>query len=139
MIRRVRNNRAFTLVETIVASITLCGTVLVVGAITTRAVSGTRLNRQYEMAALVADKQLRLIDYIGIDEFIEAGQMEGVVEQFGQSYRWLVSTEYQDIDSLYLLTITVSWIENNRPYNILVQTMFDGISVYATTTTATTE
>jgi len=127
----------FTLVETVVASIILCGTVLVVGAISTRAVTGTRLNRQYEMAAILADRQLRMIDYIGIDEFIELGQMEGVFEEFGSGYYWEVTTEYQDIDSLYLVTITVRWVENNRPHSISVQTMLDGISVYATTSTTT--
>jgi prepilin-type N-terminal cleavage/methylation domain-containing protein len=129
--------RGFTLVETVVASAILCGTVLVVGAISTRAVSGTRLNRQYEMAALVADRQLRLIDYVGIDSFIESGQMEGVFEQFEPVYYWKVATEYQDIDSLYLVTITVSWMDGNRPYSITVDTMLDGISVSTTSSTGT--
>jgi type II secretory pathway pseudopilin PulG len=133
-----RNNEGFTLVETVVASAILCGTVLVVGAISTRAVSGMRLNRQYEMAALVADRQLRLIDYVGIDKFIEAGQMEGVFEQFEPGYYWRVTTESQDIDSLYLVTITVSWAEQNHPYSITVDTMLDGVSVSTTTTTTTT-
>jgi len=127
----------FTLVETVVASTILCGTVLVVGAISTRAVSGVRLNRQYEMAALVADRQLRLIDYVGIDSFIESGQMEGVFEQFEPVYYWKVATEYLDIDSLYLVTITVSWMDGNRPYSITVDTMLDGVSVSTTTTTST--
>ena len=130
--------RGFTLVETVVASVMLCGTVLVVGAISTRAVSGTRLNRQYEMAALVADRQLRLIDYVGIDKFIESGQMEGVFEQFEPGYYWKVATEYQDIDSLYLVTITVSWMDGNRPYSITVDTMLNGISVYSSTGTVST-
>jgi len=130
--------KGFTLVETVVASAILCGTVLVVGAISTRAVSGTRLNRQYEMAALVADRQLRLIDYVGIDSFIESGQMEGVFEQFEPVYYWKVATEYLDIDSLYLVTITVSWMDGNRPYRITVDTMLDGVSVSTTTTTTTT-
>jgi len=120
----------FTLVETIVASAILCGAVLTVGAISTRALTGTRLNRRYEMAASLIDKQLRLIDYVGIDEFIELGQMEGVFEEFEPAYNWEVVTEYQDIDSLYLVTITVSWVENNRPYSLSVDTMLDGISVF---------
>jgi type II secretory pathway pseudopilin PulG len=135
---QTRLRRGFTLVETVVASAILCGTVLVVGAISTRAVSGTRLNRQYEVAALLADRQIRLIDYVGIDEFIEAGQMEGVFEQFEPGYYWTVTTEYQDIDSLYLVTITVSWVEQNHPYSITVDTMLDGVSVYTTESTAST-
>jgi type II secretory pathway pseudopilin PulG len=145
-LRKIRNPKSeirnflrggFTLVETVVASTILCGTVLVVGAISTRAVSGVRLNRQYEMAALVADRQLRLIDYVGIDSFIESGQMEGVFEQFEPVYYWEVATEYLDIDSLYLVTITVSWMDGNRPYSITVDTMLNGVSVSTTTTTST--
>jgi len=130
MVWAKRNNKGFTLVETAVASVILCGAVLTVGAISTRSLSGTRLNRQYEMAASLIDKQLSLIDYVGIDEFIELGQMEGVFEGIESEYYWEVVTEYQDIDSLYLVTITVSWVEQNRPYSLSADTMLDGISVF---------
>ncbi len=130
MVWAKRNNRGFTLVETVTASAILCGAVLTVGAISTRSLSGPRLNRRYEMAASLIDKQLSLIDYVGIDEFIELGQMEGVFEESELEYRWEVVTEYQDIDSLYLVTITVSWVEHNRPYSISANTMLDGISVF---------
>jgi hypothetical protein len=82
------------------------------------------------MATALIDKQLSLIDYVGIDEFIELGQMEGVFEESEPEYHWEVDTEYQDIDSLYLVTITVSWVEHNRPYSISANTMLDGISVF---------
>ncbi len=130
MVWAKRNSRGFTLVETVAASAILCGAVLTVGAISTRSLSGTRLNRRYEMAASLIDKQLSLIDYVGIDEFIELGQMEGVFEESEPEYRWEVVTEYQDIDSLYLVNITVSWVEHNRPYSISANTMLDGISVF---------
>ena len=60
----------FTLIETIVASTILCGSVLTISAICSKALSNTRLNRQYETALLLVDRQLSLIDYVGIDEFI---------------------------------------------------------------------
>jgi len=130
MVWAKRKNKGFTLVETAVASAILCGAVLTIGAISTRALTGTRLNRRYEVAAALIDKQLSLIDYVGIDEFIEVGQTEGIFDEFGQEYHWEVATEYQDIDSLYLVTITVSWVEHNRPYSITADTMLDGISVF---------
>ncbi len=130
MIRAKKNTKGFSLIETLVASAILSGAVLTLGAISTMAVSGTRLNRRYEVAASLLDKQLNLIDYIGIDEFIDLGQMEGVFEGYEPTYRWEVVTEYQDIDSLYLITITVSWIDGNRPYSISADTMLDGVSVY---------
>jgi prepilin-type N-terminal cleavage/methylation domain-containing protein len=123
------NKKGFSLIETLVASVILSGSVLTLGAISTMSVSNTRLNRQYEVAASLLDKQLNLIDYIGIDEFIDLGQMEGVFEEY-PDYHWEVVTEYQDIDSLYLVTITVSWIDGNRPHRISADTMLDGVSVY---------
>lgn len=124
------NRKGFTLVEAAVASTILCGAVLTVGAISTRSLSGTRLNRQYEVAASLIDKQLSLIDYVGIDEFIDIGQMEGSFEEIEPGYHWEVLTEYQDIDSLYLVTITVTWVDRKRPYSLSVDTMLDGITIY---------
>ncbi len=126
------NRKGFTLVETAVAGTILCGAVLTISAISTRAVSGTRINRQYEVAAALIDKQLSLIDYIGIDEFIDIGNMEGDFNEIEPGYHWQVVTEYQDIDSLYLVTITVSWVNHNHPYSLTVDTMLDGISIYIT-------
>jgi len=124
--RAKRNKRGFTLVETITASVILCGAVLAVGAISTRSLGETRLNRQYEAAAALADKQLTMIDYVGVDSFIESGQMEGEFEEFEPGYHWEVITDYQAIDNLYLVNITVSWVEHNRPYSISVDTMLNG-------------
>jgi len=120
------NKKGFTLVEVISASIILCGAVMIVGAIGTKTLIGTRLNRRYEMAASLIDKQLSLIDYIGIDSIVEMGRMDGEFEDSGYLYNWQIDTEYQEIDSLYLVTVTASWVEGNRPYSLSVDTMLDG-------------
>lgn len=118
--------KGFTLVEVVASSIILCGAVMIVGAIGTQALTGTHLNRRYEMAASLVDKQLSLIDYIGIDEIVEMGQLEGENDDSGYVYNWKIDTEYQEIDSLYLVTLTVSWVDRNRPYSISVDTMLNG-------------
>jgi len=118
--------KGFTLVEVVASSIILCGAVMIIGAIGTQALTGTHLNRRYEMAASLADKQLSLIDYIGIDSIVEMGQAEGDNEDSGYEYHWKIETEYQEIDSLYLVTLTVSWIDRNRPYSISINTMLNG-------------
>ncbi len=130
MVQAKINKKGFSLIETLVASAILSGSVLTIGAISTMSLSGTRVNRRYETALSLVDKQLSLIDYVGIDEFVELGQMEGDFEEIEPVYHWEVATEYQDIDSLYLVTITVSWVDGNRPYSLSVDTMLDGISVY---------
>ncbi len=125
----------FNLVETLVASIILSGAVLTLGAISTNALTNTRLNRHYELAASLVERQLTLIDFVGIDEFVEAGQMEGLFEEFEPGYRWEVTTAYEGTDSLYVVTITVSWMEGKRPYHMTVQTMLNGTSLVIDTGT----
>jgi Tfp pilus assembly protein PilV len=129
-----KNRTGFTLVETIAASIILCMAVLALGAIGTRSLVETRLNRQYEVAAALADNQLTWIDYIGVEDFIESGQMEGVTEKFEPGYHWGVVTEYQGIDNLYQVNITVSWVERNRLHSISVDTRLNGTGMVITDT-----
>lgn len=121
-----KNKRGFTLVEVIAASVILCAVVMIAGAIGTHSLVGTRLNRRYEMAASLADRQLSLIEYAGIDSIVEMGSLDGDSEELGYLYHWEIVTEYQEIDNLYLVTITVGWVEANRPYTLTVDTMFDG-------------
>ncbi len=131
-----KNKKGFTLVEVIAASIILCAVVMIAGAIGTHSLVGTRLNRRYEMAASLADRQLSLIEYAGIDSIVETGTLDGDSEELGYLYHWEVVTEYQEIDNLYLVTITVGWVEANRPYTLTVETMFDGTTQTQETTAA---
>jgi Tfp pilus assembly protein PilV len=128
-----KKTKGFNLVEALVASVILSGSVLTLAAISTQAVSGLRLNRQYEIAASLADRQLSLIDYMGIDEFIEQGEFEGIFQEYEPDYHWKVVTKDLDIDSLYLVSITVSWVERNRPYSITIDTMLDGTTAILST------
>jgi hypothetical protein len=129
MMRRTRKSLGFSLIETLVAGTILSGTVLAVLATSTRSIGTTRLNRQYEKAASLAEKQLTLIDFLGIDEFIEAGRLEGLSQESEPAYHWQVETEYQDIDSLYRLTMTVMWVDRGRPHSLVVETMLNGESL----------
>jgi len=127
--------RGFNLIETLAASMILSATVLTLGAISTNALTGTRLHRHYESAASVIDMQLTLIDQVGVDQFIEAGQMEGVNDQFEPGYQWVVATEYTGTDNVYAVKITVTWLEGKQPYSVTAQTMLDGASMASEKTT----
>ncbi len=114
---------------------------MALGAISTRSLSQTKLNRQYETAAALADKQLTIIDYTGVEDFIEMGQTEGAFSNTSQNeksnvgprYHWEAVTEYRDIDNLYKVNLTVSWVEHNRRYNISVDTMLNGTGMLVET------
>jgi len=128
-----KNKCGFTLVETILAGTILSGAVLALVVISARSLGGTRLNREYETAGALADRQLTLIDYIGVENFIESGQTEGAFEGYEPVYYWEVTAEYQEIDNLYLVNVTISWVERNRPYSISVETMLNGAGSYIQT------
>lgn len=132
-VRAKKIKTGFTLIETILASIVLCGAVLALGATSTRSLSQARLNRQCEQAMLCVEKQLALIDYVGIEGFLESGQMQGDSEEFGHRYHWEITTESHEIDNLYLVNITVSWFDRNHPYSISVDTIFNGTGEYIET------
>lgn len=137
--KRGTRRAGFNLAETLVACMILSGSVLALAAISTNALTDTTLNAHYETAAAVADEQLSMIDYMGIDQFLKLDQTEGVNEKFEPGYQWKVSTRYQGTDDLYLVTITVTWVERNRPYSVTTQTMLDGTGRAAITTTQTAQ
>ena len=134
MVRQTRQ-AGFNLVETIVASMILSGAVLALGSISTNALVGTRLNRHYQGAASLIEKQLGLIDFVGIDEFVERGQTAGMVEELEPGYQWEVTTEYEGTDNVYLVSVTVSWLDGKRPYELMAQTRLNGSSLTTLSTT----
>ncbi len=125
-VRVKKSETGFTLIETVLASIVLCGAVLALGAISTRSLSQAKLNRQFETAIACAEKQLAMVDYIGIDGFIDSGEMQGDTEESERRYHWEITTESHEIDNLYIVNITVSWVDRNHPYSISIDTMFSG-------------
>ena len=122
------DSKGFSLIETIAASAILSAIVLVALRGSTAAISTTALNREYEVAASLIEKQLSLLDFVGIDDFIDVGTLEGDFEGYEPAYHWYAETEYQDIDSLYKVTLTVAWVSRNRPHSLTVETMFNGES-----------
>lgn len=124
--QRLKRRAGFTLVETVLGAGILAFAVIMLVAGTTRALAGARLNRQRELAAALLDRQLTMIDYIGIEEFIEFGQTEGEFDEYEGRYGWQVVAEPQLIGNLYKVSMTVSWLDGNRPYSISVDTMLNG-------------
>jgi hypothetical protein len=127
--RAAKRNNGFSLVETLVAGTILSATVLAVLATSTASIGMTKLNREYEKAASLAEKQLCLIDFFGIDEFVDSSELEGASEDTDPVFNWQVQTEYQEIDSLYRVTVTVAWLHRGRPRSLVVETMLNGESL----------
>ncbi|MHC4475211.1 MAG: hypothetical protein ACYTEL_06185 [Planctomycetota bacterium] len=131
MTRVNRRKNGFLLVEALAASGLLCLAVIMLVAGSSRWLSQASINRQYEMAAALIDKQLTMIDHIGIDNFVLAGQTEGEFDEIGPGYRWKVATVSQELDNLYDVTITVTWVRQGRVYSLSADTMLNGQGLLA--------
>lgn len=118
-----------TLVETLVAGVILSATVVTVSALSSKSMFGTGTNRAYELAASLLDRQMTLIDTVGIDAFIESGQTQGEFGEIAPDYSWAMLTEPVAIDSLQEVTLSVFWTERGRIKSLSVTTRLNGQSV----------
>lgn len=121
--------KGFSLVETIIAAVLLSSGVVAICAISTKSFRGVKMNRQSELAWDLLDKQLTLIDYMGIDAFVESGETTGMFDGEGgqePTHYWEVQVTALDIDYLYSVNIIVGWGAGSRPRKISLTTMFNG-------------
>ncbi|MEE9366528.1 MAG: hypothetical protein V3W44_07575 [Dehalococcoidales bacterium] len=121
--------KAFSLVETIIAAVLLSSGVVAICAISTNSFRGVKINRENELAWDLLDKQLTLIDYMGIDAFVESGETTGLFEGEGgeePTHYWDVEVTPIDIDYLYSVNIIVGWSGGSRLREISLTTMFNG-------------
>ncbi len=126
--RNLRNNKGFSLIEMIVASIILSLAVVSICAVSTKSMTSVRSNRDYEAAWDLLDRQLTIIDYTGIEEFINEGQMTG---QFGDEdneglHYWSAKCEEGEYNYLYNLELTIMWGAENAMRSISVSTTLNG-------------
>ena len=112
MNRRTKNNSGFSLIEVVIAAVLLSMVVIVVCTLSTRSLTAVRSNREYEFAWELLDNQLTMIDSVGIENFIDAGQLSG---SFGEEedkksgHYWQAWITEEEADNLYRVDVTVSW------------------------------
>ena len=77
----------------VVASTILSMGVITVCAMSTRSLSRVRLNREREVAWDLLDRQLTMIEYAGVDNFLRAGKLEGKYNAIKNmpEYTWIMS------------------------------------------------
>jgi len=131
----MRKSRGFTLVEVISASALLALGVVVIAAITSRSLDALRLDTEYARAWEVLDRQLTVIDYIGIDTVVQKGITEGSFSEGDTNYRWWVTITDELYDKLKRVDITVAWERGGKVRSISASTMLDGSGVVSEETT----
>lgn len=123
-----RKYRGFSLVEVIVASMILSGAVVAICSVSTRSFLGVKLNRDYELAWDLLDKQLTLIDYMGVDQFLELGETSGMCEPEGAEgvlHYWQAAVVEAGLTGLYTIDIAITWQDGPRVRQITARTMLN--------------
>ncbi len=120
-----------SLVETLVAGVILSATVVTVSALSSKSMYGAGANRAYELAASLLDRQMTMIDAVGIDAFMEMGQTQGEFGEIAPDYTWSLFVEALGIDSLQEVTLTVYWFARGGIKSFSVTTRLNGQSVLA--------
>lgn len=127
-----KNRKAFSLVEMIAAASLLSLAVVTICTISTKSMVGVKSNRKYEQAWDVLDKQLTMIDAMGIDAFLEVGQYDGQIgsEETGEDiYFWNVSIEEEYESNLYNVSLSISWDSGNKRRSISASTLLNGAEI----------
>ena len=115
----------------VVASTILSMGVIAVSAISTRSLSRVRLNREREVAWDLLDRQLTMIEYVGVDNFLRAGTLEGKFSAVKNmpEYDWQVQLKEHEITGLIRVYAAVAWGEKTRRRQITAQTVMSGTAL----------
>ena len=142
MVQCPTGRKGFSLVEMLVASLLLSAAVVVLCAVGTRSMTGVKMNRQYETAWDLLDRQFTMIDYMGVEEFLELRQMSGQfdVEGVGQTvYEWEAAVNEGDLDNVYIVSISISWGVAGRGGRVSASTVLNGQEVSESSDESTEE
>ena len=82
------------------------------------------MNQQLDRAWQLMDRQLTLIDAMGIETFIEQRIDRGDMDDGNLIYTWEVVIDTHEIEGLYPVTMNVRWIIGNRQRVITASTCF---------------
>ena len=116
------------------ATIILAGGITAITGLSSRSLVRTRLNQQYDRAWQLLDRQLTLIDAMGIDQFLEQRTSQGSIEDGDLIFQWEVDATLQEIDQLYLITIRVKWLRGQQLHTITASTCLNGPDIESTQT-----
>ena len=119
------NARGFTLLEALAASVILAAGIIAMCGVSTRYLAQTRINRQYETAWQLLDRQLRAVDYIGVNEYMLDGQTEGRVTLSDTAFYWRAGFVELEDGRLFRVDMTVWWAGAGRVHQVSAATMLD--------------
>jgi len=123
----------FTLLEALVATMVLTAALVSLQGIVSRCLYRVRVNEEKERAWQVLDRQMTVIDAMGIDSYMQEPLQEGEIEEDGMLFHWRVDTSIESIDCMYEVTITIWWGPETKPHVISATTKLNGVIPAVTT------
>ncbi|MDH4202942.1 MAG: hypothetical protein OEV87_08610 [Phycisphaerae bacterium] len=120
------NRRSFTLIETIAAALVLGLSVVVLAGISVNSLRTARSIMINEQAWDLADRQLIMVDFIGVRNYLLSGPSQGTFEGEGTTFVWMLRISETTLDFLYDVTVTVDWMEQQRHKQIEAKTRLSG-------------
>jgi len=103
---RAAQNRGMTLIEILVALVIFSTALFAVMKCLSRVVHASRINHEYEVAALLVERVLGEAELEGVLSY------EDESGDFGEAYadfRWESDVQSTDASDLYEVTVTVTW------------------------------
>jgi prepilin-type N-terminal cleavage/methylation domain-containing protein len=132
-------NRGFSLIEVMVAA-GLLGTVTVtVCTLGAKSLASMRVCREYEKAWDVLDRQMVLLEQIGVTSLVSRSNLSGVIDdsQSQTQWKWQMNIESLEVEELYALTLTVEWVSEGKARRIRCDTRMRAVQEAQPTGTTT--
>ncbi|MHC5082451.1 MAG: type IV pilus modification PilV family protein [Planctomycetota bacterium] len=119
--------KGVSLLETIMAAAILSGSVMMVCSLSGRSLRSVRLNQEYEKAWDTVNRQMVLIDEVGVESLVEVGGLNGQFKSpDGQSWQWTAQAEETEIEMLYDVVVEVQWLSGGRVCSVQCQSRLVG-------------
>lgn len=132
--------RGVSLLETVLAASLLGGVVMTICGLSAGSLRSVRLNQEYEKAWDYIERQLTLIDLVGVQAMQQRGQTGGQFESLdGRIWHWNVQIAETGITSLYDVVMRLEWEESGRVRRLECQTRMTARMATVDQTQAATE
>lgn len=117
-------NKGFSLIEVMIAAGLLATVTVTVCTLGAKSLASMRVCQEYEKAWDVLDRQLILLEQVGVGGLASRPSLSGVIKdpQSEVEWIWYAIIEPLNVEELYALTLTVEWVSEGRVRRIRCDT-----------------
>ena len=119
---RKKISSGMTLIEALIATIILSGSILAVGAISTRCLNSVKDNQEYETAWQLVNNQFGELKSVEISKLVSLDDISGEFDGY-DNFRWQAKLKSHEIDGLYEIMLDVSWLSRGILRSVSAKTL----------------